>query len=108
MPMSLWLVDMNQRAKKPGIYYGQCKELSGPRHAYMPIAIEARSRADFERWVLSQPGGTLGGDEGVTDLIDSGEELEATESAEEGALDIGELPNEDSAADRPAALELAQ
>src|SRR5690606_16848067 len=46
--------------KEPGIYYGQCMELCGARHGYMPIAIEALPRAEFEAWVLSQPGGTVG------------------------------------------------
>jgi len=43
---------------EPGIYYGQCMELCGARHAYMPIAIEARSMADFEAWVRSKGGKT--------------------------------------------------
>ncbi|WP_235917777.1 cytochrome c oxidase subunit II [Croceibacterium xixiisoli] len=44
---------------EPGIYYGQCSELCGARHGYMPIAIEAVPRPQFEAWVLSQ-GGTVG------------------------------------------------
>ncbi len=47
---------------EPGIYYGQCSELCGVKHAYMPIAVEAVPRAQWEAWVLSK-GGTLGGDE---------------------------------------------
>ena len=43
---------------QPGIYYGQCMELCGARHGYMPIAIEARSMADFEAWVRSKGGKT--------------------------------------------------
>ena len=48
--------------QEEGIYYGQCMELCGARHGYMPIAIEARSMEDYEAWVLSN-GGTIGGDE---------------------------------------------
>ena len=44
---------------EPGIYYGQCMELCGARHGYMPIAIEALPRPQFEAWVRSQ-GGTTG------------------------------------------------
>jgi len=44
------------RAEEPGIYYGQCYELCGSRHAYMPIAVEVVSQADFERWVASRNG----------------------------------------------------
>nr|WP_234026343.1 cytochrome c oxidase subunit II [Qipengyuania thermophila] len=45
--------------REPGIYYGQCSELCGARHAYMPIAIEALPRPQWEAWVRAQ-GGTLG------------------------------------------------
>ena len=45
--------------KEPGVYFGQCSELCGARHGYMPIVIEALPRPQFEAWVLSQPGGTL-------------------------------------------------
>jgi cytochrome c oxidase subunit 2 len=44
---------------EPGVYYGQCSELCGARHGYMPIAIEALPRDKFNAWLLSQPGGTL-------------------------------------------------
>ncbi|SCW74285.1 cytochrome c oxidase subunit 2 [Sphingobium faniae] len=42
--------------EKPGVYYGQCSELCGARHAFMPIAIEALPPAQFDQWVLSQGG----------------------------------------------------
>ncbi|MCI4590543.1 cytochrome c oxidase subunit II [Sphingobium sp. BYY-5] len=44
--------------EKPGVYYGQCSELCGARHGFMPIAIEALPPAQFDQWVLSQ-GGSL-------------------------------------------------
>lgn len=47
---------------EPGIYYGQCSELCGVKHGYMPIAVEAVERAKWEQWVLSK-GGKLGGEE---------------------------------------------
>ena len=47
---------------EPGIYYGQCMELCGARHGYMPIAIEALPRPQFEAWVRAQ-GGTVGGEQ---------------------------------------------
>lgn len=40
----------------PGIYYGQCSELCGINHAYMPVEIHAVSRAEFDQWVLAQGG----------------------------------------------------
>lgn len=42
--------------EKPGVYYGQCSELCGARHAYMPIAVEAVSPEAFAQWVASKGG----------------------------------------------------
>jgi cytochrome c oxidase subunit 2 len=36
---------------RPGVYYGQCNQICGINHAYMPIAVEALSKEDFARWV---------------------------------------------------------
>ena len=36
---------------RPGVYYGQCNQICGVNHAYMPIAVEALSKADFAKWV---------------------------------------------------------
>jgi cytochrome c oxidase subunit II len=52
--------------KEPGVYYGQCSELCGARHGFMPIAVEALPRAKFDAWVRSQ-GGTVKGDPGTTE-----------------------------------------
>ncbi len=40
------------RIKKPGTYYGQCSELCGKDHAYMPIEIKAVTKDEFRRWIL--------------------------------------------------------
>ena len=48
------------KVDKPGVYYGQCYELCGARHAYMPIAVEVVSPAQFAAWVASK-GGTMPG-----------------------------------------------
>jgi cytochrome c oxidase subunit II len=42
------------RAEQPGIYYGQCSELCGQRHAFMPIAVRVVSQEDFDAWVSEQ------------------------------------------------------
>ncbi|MDF7776688.1 cytochrome c oxidase subunit II [Sphingomonas sp. AOB5] len=44
--------------EKPGVYYGQCSELCGARHGYMPIVVQAVSPAEFEAWVKAK-GGTM-------------------------------------------------
>lgn len=45
-------------ANQTGIFYGQCSELCGKDHAYMPIAVEVVSKEQFARWVARQ-GGTI-------------------------------------------------
>ena len=37
-------------AEKEGVYYGQCSELCGKDHAYMPIEVHVVSDADFAAW----------------------------------------------------------
>jgi cytochrome c oxidase subunit II len=39
------------KANKVGVYYGQCSELCGKDHAYMPIAVRVVSDQDFAAWV---------------------------------------------------------
>lgn len=39
------------RVEKPGIYYGQCSEICGVSHGYMPIEIRAVPNEQFEEWV---------------------------------------------------------
>jgi cytochrome c oxidase subunit II len=38
-------------ADKPGVYRGQCAELCGRGHGYMPIVVDAVSKADFKAWL---------------------------------------------------------
>ncbi|HEY4136062.1 MAG TPA: cytochrome c oxidase subunit II [Alphaproteobacteria bacterium] len=38
------------RIERPGTYYGQCSELCGVNHGFMPIAVKAVSKEDFEKW----------------------------------------------------------
>lgn len=47
--------------EKPGVYFGQCSELCGARHGFMPITVEAVEPAVFEQWVRSK-GGTMPSD----------------------------------------------
>jgi len=36
---------------KPGLYRGQCAELCGRDHGFMPIVVDVRSKADFQAWL---------------------------------------------------------
>lgn len=38
------------KATKEGVYYGQCSELCGQNHAYMPIEVHVVSQADYDAW----------------------------------------------------------
>ncbi len=39
------------RIEEPGIYRGQCTELCGKDHGFMPVVVEARSKEDFAAWL---------------------------------------------------------
>ena len=48
------------KVDRPGVYFGQCTELCGARHGYMPIAVEVVPPAQFAEWIASK-GGTMPG-----------------------------------------------
>ena len=64
------------KVDKPGIYRGQCAELCGKDHAFMPVVVDVRSPEDFDRWVAEQ--------------LELQERLKAEEAAR-GMMDMQEL-----------------
>jgi cytochrome c oxidase subunit 2 len=42
------------RIEKPGVYRGQCAELCGREHAFMPIVVRAVSDADYNTWIAKK------------------------------------------------------
>lgn len=42
------------KAERTGTFYGQCSELCGDRHGFMPIKVEVVSQQDFDAWVAKQ------------------------------------------------------
>ncbi len=38
---------------KQGVYYGQCSELCGVNHGFMPIAVEVVSKEEFQNWLIT-------------------------------------------------------
>lgn len=44
------------KAERTGVFYGQCSELCGVDHAFMPLQINVVTQAEFERWVVSKGG----------------------------------------------------
>ena len=44
------------KADRTGIYYGECSELCGTDHAFMPIEIDVVTQDQFNAWVLGHKG----------------------------------------------------
>lgn len=66
--------------KEPGVYYGQCSELCGARHGYMPIVVEALPPAEFAAWVKAQ-GGSMPGEEAAPAAAPAAEAAPAAATA---------------------------
>lgn len=52
---------------EPGIYFGQCSELCGQGHAYMPIVVRAVPEADYIAWLESRGATNLAAAPGYTE-----------------------------------------
>jgi len=40
--------------EEPGIYRGQCAELCGKDHGFMPIVVEVKEQADYDKWITER------------------------------------------------------
>jgi cytochrome c oxidase subunit 2 len=49
-----YLRDTWVKITKPGTYRGQCGELCGVGHAFMPIVVVAKPKAEYEKWVVAE------------------------------------------------------
>ena len=49
------------RAEKVGIYRGQCAELCGKEHGFMPVVVEVKSKDDYAKWLAEQKQKLAGG-----------------------------------------------
>nr|QHQ98537.1 cytochrome oxidase subunit 2 [Macrocheles nataliae] len=45
------LNQINTIAKRPGIFYGQCSEICGANHSFMPISLEITNLNNFKKWI---------------------------------------------------------
>lgn len=79
------------RADREGVFYGQCSELCGVDHAFMPLQINVVSQAEFEAWVAAR-GGAMPGAEPAEDAATEAStvEAEATETEDAPAADAAE------------------
>ena len=75
------------RAEKIGDYYGQCAQLCGKEHAYMPIHVKVVSAQDYSKWVTDeQKKMAAAGDDpskvwNAEDMVKRGEKVYATNCA---------------------------
>jgi len=86
--------EMTLQIDKVGVYYGQCSELCGARHGFMPITVEVLPEDKFNDWVRAN-GGTIKGDEVEAETVDGEEEASIAEAA---ANDTTSAPAEAAAA----------
>jgi cytochrome c oxidase subunit 2 len=49
-----YLREMWVNIEKPGIYRGQCAQLCGDNHAFMPIVVEAMAEPQFNEWIAKK------------------------------------------------------
>lgn len=52
-----YINEMWARIDEPGVYRGQCAELCGRDHGFMPIVVEAVSQAKFDAWMAAKKSG---------------------------------------------------
>jgi cytochrome c oxidase subunit 2 len=49
-----YINEMWFKAEKAGVYRGQCAELCGRDHGFMPVVVEVKPRAEFDAWLEAQ------------------------------------------------------
>jgi cytochrome c oxidase subunit 2 len=59
------------RAEKVGTYYGDCTELCGKEHAFMPVLVKVVSDDDYTKWVAAQQQKTAGGPDAAKSAVAS-------------------------------------
>jgi cytochrome c oxidase subunit 2 len=91
------------KAERTGIFYGQCSELCGSDHAFMPIQINVVTEAEFAAWVASKGGSmTARADADATDAAAAATVAPATSPAVAEVTDTA-APTTASVVTAPAA-----
>ena len=71
------------KAEKPGIYRGQCAELCGKEHGFMPIVVEVKTAEEYDKWLVAQKAKAAAGADDpakvwdLKDLVARGEKVYA-------------------------------
>ena len=66
------------RIEHEGMYYGQCSELCGRDHGFMPIAVEAVSKEAYDAWVKQKLASLDGGESSVRVAARDGRQIRST------------------------------
>jgi len=83
--------------EKEGVYFGQCSELCGARHAFMPITVVAVKPAVFAAWVKAK-GGTMPGAAAASTALPAQPGADVTENGAAVDNATGPVENATSAA----------
>jgi len=59
------------KVDRPGVYYGQCSELCGARHGFMPINVEVVTPAQYAQWIASKGGKMPGAQPAAAPVADA-------------------------------------
>lgn len=62
--------------REPGVYYGQCSELCGKNHAFMPIEVRVVPQAQYDRWLEVMKTGDTEAASQVVAVIETAEETQ--------------------------------
>ena len=83
-------------AEREGVYFGQCSELCGKDHAYMPITVHVVSPEAYQDWLVLNEGASVAeaAAEDVPDAAEAPEEAAAVEAVEEAEGEDAEAPVE--------------
>ncbi|SFH15395.1 cytochrome c oxidase subunit 2 [Palleronia marisminoris] len=85
------LAELWFEAEEEGVYFGQCSELCGIAHAYMPITVKVVSQEAYEEWLdwaIAEYGGT------PREVADAGGAVEAPAAATLNEADAGVVEDE--------------
>ncbi len=63
------------KADKEGLYYGQCSELCGKDHAFMPIAIRVVTQAQYDTWLSAARTDLTGANKALMAAVDTGSKV---------------------------------
>jgi cytochrome c oxidase subunit II len=100
------------KVDRPGVYYGECYELCGARHGFMPITVEVVPPAQFAAWVASKggkmPGATPPASSDATAISPIANPPAPTTGATEGTASTPPPPKVVPATAKPTATSQAE